>query len=174
MIVVQALPASLRSHSVVVSAAVRRYLVMTTTVVGKLLSRTRCLAKALAATEAKLASHEQELKTAVQATLCLPVTASAILKEPVKPCKKWKERLSSYLTSLLPDLKEDLKVRVKGKNVCSKESWSKLWEDWFDGTVTKEEKGKFVITFDTLHRTDSEGKKTPYAATFDATQFRII
>ena len=189
--------------SIVIGAAWRRYHVLSTTLFGKLLSKTQAavrLEKELTIvkkekdeaqtklTEANelLAANERELKNAVHATLCANLEPKATVVEGASPLMKNLSKFLQAFKNLRCDadmwnlqpavaqlITKDLKIEVCGHNVCAHENWKDI-KKWHRAFIKEvRQNGKFKVQFETLTGT-TDGVTTPWTKVLTAEQFRIL
>ena len=178
--------------SIAIAAAWRRYRVLSTTLFGKLLSKTRCLAKKLAKANEILAANERELKNVVHATLCVSSAESdpptdVVVAEGASPfikvLSKFIPAITNYATrrvseALAQSTFEELKVEVHGKHInWTDEAIRKgLPSQFHTGKLVKmdDASGLYEVELDGvwIHRGTTQEKK--YRDTFSAQNFRIL
>ena len=178
--------------SIAIAAAWRRYRVLSTTLFGKLLSKTRCLAKKLAKANELLAANERELKNVVHATLCVSSAESepptdVVVAEGASPfikvLSKFIPAITNYATrrvseALAQSTFEELKVEVHGKHInWTDEAIRKgLPSQFHTGKLVKmdDASGLYEVELDGvwIHRGTTQEKK--YRDTFSAQNFRIL
>jgi hypothetical protein len=100
--------------SIVIGAAWRRYRVLSTTLFGKLLSKTRRLAKELTKANERLAANERALKNAVHASLCDPV-------DPVSADGLVLEKYANPFTNVLSNILRNIQnMKIQGYSSCTR------------------------------------------------------
>jgi len=178
--------------SIVIAAAWRRYHVLSTTLFGKLLSKTRCLAKKLAKANELLAANERELKNVVHATLCVSSTESVpptdtVVAEGASPFIKvlWKI-IPAIIELCYPEVSEvlaqstleDLKVEVHGKHIRWNDDAKKkgLPSQFHTGKLVKmdNESGLYEVELDSIFFNPGTPQQKKYRDSFSAQNFRIL
>ena len=100
--------------SIVIGAAWRRYHVLSTMLFGKLLSKTRRLAKELTKANEQLAANERALKNAVHASLCAPV-------DPVSADGLVLEKYANPFTNVLSNILRNIQnMKIQGYSSCTR------------------------------------------------------
>ena len=189
-----------RASAVVLQARARGGVCRATTLVGKLLHKTRRLAAALASTKAELASTksklstrdaelatakgeiatmERELKSAVHASLCpattatlaVPVEGASVLSRLVSAVTFGFKSAQSVEASVAKEMTKDLKVEICGKEIWSDE---KKYEKYWSGTITEVlADGAYKVAMDTLTTGSGKDKKR-YFCTVPASKMRFV
>ncbi len=176
--------------SIVIAAAWRRYHVLSTTLFGKLLSKTRCLAKKLAKANEELAANERELKNVVHATLCVSSAESepptdVVVAEGASPfikvLSKFIPAIMNYVTgdheAPTQSTFEDLKVEVHGKHITWTDDAKKkgLPSKFHTGKLVKmdDESGLYEVELDSIVINAGTPQEKKYRDTFSAQNFRI-
>ena len=177
--------------SIVIAAAWRRYHVLSTTLFGKLLSKTRCLAKKLAKANEILAANERELKNVVHATLCVSSAESdpptdVVVAEGASPfikvLSKFIPAITNYATrrvseALAQSTFEELKVEVHGKHIEWTDDAKRkgLPSQFHTGKLVKmnDASGRYEVELDSIFCYAGTPQEKKYRDTFSAQNFRI-
>ena len=165
-----------RASAVVLQARARGGVCRATTLVGKLLHKTRRQAAALA-------TMERELKSAVHASLCpattathaVPVQGASMLSRLTSVVEFVCKSAQSVEASVAKEITKNLKVEICGKEIWSDEKkYENDRKKYWSGTITELlADGDYKVAMDTL--TTGSGKdKKQYFCTVPASEMRFV